>query len=100
MNPGTYLVQVYVKGKQIPSYQYTNRANAYIEVKSGSTPTISAVVPSMGTPGSFVEIKGSFKTSCFLRDTDGCADDSGARITRVYVGGQQCELIDPNTSEL
>ena len=35
-----------------------------------------------------------------MRDTDGCADDAGARILRLYVGGQQCEMINSTSSEL
>jgi len=31
---------------------------------------------------------------------DGCSDDSGPRITRVYVGAQQCQLINSTSNEL
>ena len=101
MKEGTYLVQVIVKDNIIPFYQYkNNRGNAYIKVSDASTPIIESIEPTTGLPGSFIDIRGNFKTHCFLRDSDGCADDAGARITRVYVGGQQCQLIDPKTSEL
>lgn len=101
MKEGTYLVQVIVKDNIIPFYQYkNNRQDAYIKVSDASTPKITSIEPTTGLPGSFIEIRGDFKTHCFLRDSDGCADDAGARITRVYVGGQQCQLIDPTTSEL
>ena len=100
MNEGTYLVQIIVEGNIIPIYQYTNIDNAKIVVSDKSTPRINEITPFSGIPGTFVEIKGDFKTFCFTRDVDECADDSGARITRVYVGGQQCQLIDRITSEL
>lgn len=54
----------------------------------------------MGTPGTFVNVEGNFRTACYLRDSDGCADDSGARITRLYIGGSQCQMINTTSSEL
>jgi hypothetical protein len=51
-------------------------------------------------PSTFINITGDFKTNCYLRDSDGCADDSGARITRLFIGAQQCLMIDSITSEL
>ena len=44
-------------------------------------------------------VSGDFKTYCYTRDLDECADDSAVRITRVYFGGQQCEIVDPFTNE-
>lgn len=101
MKEGTYLVQVIVKDQIIPFYQYkNNRQNSFIKVSDANTPKITSIEPITGLPGSFIDIRGDFKTHCFLRDTENCAGDAAARITRVYVGGQQCQLIDPTTNEL
>ena len=100
MVAGEYRVKVIVQGHIVPSYQYTNLANAKINVNLASTPVISGFSPSVALPGSFVNITGDFKTFCYTRDVDGCSDDSGARITRVYVGGQQCQLVNMLTNEL
>ncbi len=100
MTEGKYRVQVIVEGNIVPVYQYTDPENAKVTVSLDNTPIINRFEPSEGLPGTFVDIGGDFKTYCYTRDTDGCSDDSGARITRVYVGGQQCQLIDKTTNEL
>ena len=100
MAPGTYLVQVEVKGNIIPFYQYRDKDEAVVTVSSSHTPKINTITPKTGIPGTFVDIAGDFKTNCYLRDTLECADDAGARISRIYVGGQQCILINSTSSEL
>ena len=101
MVPGEYVVRVIVEGNFVPSYQYTNGiGSGVVTVGEESTPVIKELVPYKGVPGSFVNVMGDFKTACYLRDTVECADDSGLRIARVFVGGQQCEMINPETSEL
>jgi hypothetical protein len=71
-----------------------------LKVTDWNTPQINGIAPSSGLPGTFLSISGDFRTYCYIRDSDGCSDDSGARITRLFVGGGQCNLIDPVTSEL
>lgn len=65
-----------------------------------NTPKIYALNPISGPPGTLVKITGDFKTSCYTRDVDSCGDDSGQRISRIYFGGQICNLIDPTTNDL
>ncbi len=72
----------------------------YIKVTDWNTPKITGIAPFSGLPGTFLSISGDFKTYCYLRDSDGCADDSGARITRLFVGSQQCQLINTTSNEL
>jgi len=101
MVPGEYVARVIVDGNFVPAYQYVNGMDsAVVRVGPDSTPLITALSPFKGVPGTFVTLNGDFKTACYLRDTPECADDTGSRIVRVYVGGQQCEMIDPATSEL
>ncbi|CAF0710276.1 unnamed protein product [Brachionus calyciflorus] len=97
---GKYLVRVKVNGALIPLYQYESIDNAYILASDSNTPKINNIEPYSGTPGSFVNINGDFKTYCYTRDVEECSDDSGARISRVYFGGQICNLIDPVTNNL
>ena len=80
----------------IPSTEHS----ILIKVTSGNTPRINQIEPFSGLPGTFIDVKGDFKTACYLRDVDGCADDSGARITRLYIGGQQCQMINSTSNEL
>ncbi|CAF5019692.1 unnamed protein product, partial [Rotaria magnacalcarata] len=48
-----------------------------------------------GTPQSLIKLAGSFKTACYSRDVDGCAQDNNPLISRIYVGGHLCNVIDP-----
>ena len=98
MPVGTYKVKVFVKGQIIPFYQYTSQA--IIRVYSKNTPYISEVTPNSGIPGTLIDIDGDFKTDCFARDKLGCGHEYDTRISRVYFGGQQCELINPATNDM
>ncbi|CAF4818423.1 unnamed protein product, partial [Rotaria socialis] len=59
------------------------------------TPIITSITPQSGTPQSLIELAGSFKTACYSRDVDGCAQDNNPLISRIYVGGHLCNVIDP-----
>ncbi|CAF0756351.1 unnamed protein product [Brachionus calyciflorus] len=98
MLAGKYLVRVFVNGELIPLYQYEN--DAFVIASDSNTPKINSFLPMSGVPGTLITINGDFKTSCYTRDEDGCSDDSGARISRIYFGGQICNLIDPSTNAL
>ena len=101
MPQGTYTVRVKVNGHLIPLQQYINVENALVRVADWTTPKLTAVEPISAPPGSLVTLRGNFMTLCYTRDEladeDDCADDNGARITRIYFSGQLCNLIDPNT---
>lgn len=98
MPEGTYTVRVKVNGNLIPLQQYINVDNADIRVADWTTPKLTSVQPISAPPGSMVTLSGDFKTLCYTRDEDSCADDSGARISRIYFNGQICNLINPATN--
>lgn len=98
MPEGTYIVRVKVNGNLIPFEQYINIENADVRVADWTTPKLTSIEPISATPGSMVTLKGDFKTLCYTRDEDPCADDAGARISRIYFNGQLCNLINPETN--
>lgn len=71
-----------------------------LKAKDESTPKIFSINPLSGPPGTLVNLTGDFKTICYTRDVDECSDDSGSRITRIYFGGQICNLYDSNTNKV
>ena len=97
---GDYTVQVSVRGDSIPFYQYNNLGHARLRVRNNHTPQLREVFPRSGVPGSFINITGYFHTICYLRDRPGCADDRARRISRVYIGAQQCDLVNQTSNEL
>lgn len=59
--------------------------------------------PLSGPPGTLVDLTGDWYTDCFLRDNDtnlDCADDDVPRIRRIYMGAQQCQMLNQTTGEL
>jgi len=94
-----YQVRVYVNGLLIPLYQYNNPAQAFFIPMSSQTPTITGISPSSGTPQSLLQLTGSFKTSCYSRDVEGCAQDNNPLISRIFIGGHLCNLVDSSTGE-
>lgn len=79
---GVYQIRVYVRDQLIPLYQYYDSKRALFISSSGQTPTISTISPQSGTPQSIIQLTGSFKTSCYSRDVDGCAQDNNPLISR------------------
>jgi hypothetical protein len=77
-----YRIRVYVNGHIIPLYQYTNRARAVFVPMMSQTPTITNISPRSGTPQSLIQLSGSFKTPCYSRDVEGCAQDNNPLISR------------------
>ncbi|CAF4332870.1 unnamed protein product, partial [Adineta steineri] len=61
------------------------------------TPTITGITPQTGTPNSLVTLTGNFETACYSRDVVGCAQDDNALISRIYIGGHLCNVINQNT---
>lgn len=100
MPQGTYTVRIKVNGNLVPLQQYINVDTAIIRVIDSATPRLQSLEPVSAPPGSMVTLKGDFKTLCYTRDEDPCADDTGARISRIYFNGQHCNLINPDTNQV
>ncbi|CAF4003686.1 unnamed protein product, partial [Rotaria magnacalcarata] len=96
---GDYLAQVYVQGRPIPLSQYSNPSIATFLARSNNTPQISVISPASGKPQRMVSLSGDFKTNCYLHDDDGCRESNVSVISRVYVGGQSCDLVDSERGE-
>jgi len=77
-----YQIRVYVNGVLIPLYQYINPNRALFIPSSSQTPTITGIKPQSGTPNSLITLSGSFDTSCYSRDVEGCSQDNNALISR------------------
>jgi len=77
-----YQVRVYVNGYLIPLYQYYDPNRALFAPMLSQTPTITGIVPQTGTPQSLITLSGSFGTSCYSRDVDGCSQDNNPLISR------------------
>ncbi|CAM4931088.1 unnamed protein product, partial [Rotaria socialis] len=95
LSEGYYQIRVYVNGYLIPLYQYYDSRQASFTPMLSHTPIITSITPQSGTPQSLIELAGSFKTACYSRDVDGCAQDNNPLISRIYVGGHLCNVIDP-----
>lgn len=82
MPAGAYQIRVYVRGQLIPIYQYYDKTRAVFIASNSQTPTITSISPQSGNPQSMIQLTGSFKTACYSRDVDGCAQDNNALISR------------------
>ena len=77
-----------------------------MQIADSNTPKITSLTPVKGLPGSFLTLNGDFKTICYARDDStndlgtNCGDDSQPRISRIFVGGSNCELYDSATTLL
>jgi len=98
MPEGVYQIRVYVNGNLVPLYQYYDPKRATFLPTSSQTPSITGITPSTGTPHTLVTLSGAFKSACFSRDMDDCSQDNNPLISRIYMGGQLCNMIDPDTS--
>lgn len=97
MPEGVYQIRVYVNGNLIPLYQYYDAKRATFIPMSSQTPSVIGITPTTGTPHTLVTLSGSFKSACFSRDMDDCSQDNNPLISRIYMGGQLCNMIDPVT---
>ncbi|CAF3637436.1 unnamed protein product [Rotaria sp. Silwood1] len=95
-----YQIRVYVNGNLIPLYQYYDSNHALFASKPSQTPTITGIIPQSGTPQSLITLTGLFKTACYSRDVDGCAQDNNPLISRIYVGGHLCNVMNPLTGSI
>ncbi|CAF2963963.1 unnamed protein product [Rotaria sp. Silwood2] len=95
-----YQIRVSVNGYLIPLYQYYDSNRALFASMPSQTPTINGIIPQSGTPQSLITLTGSFKTSCYSRDVDGCSQDNNPLISRIYVGGHLCNVIDQSTGSI
>ncbi|CAM4982186.1 unnamed protein product [Rotaria socialis] len=62
-----------------------------------NTPYITKIIPASGLPQRLVTLYGDFKSRCYLREFEGCSEKNSPVISRIYIGGQLCNLIDPNS---
>jgi hypothetical protein len=77
-----YQIRAFVNGDLIPLYQYYSPSRAVFAPMASQTPTITGISPQTGTPQSLITLSGSFQTSCYSRDVDGCAQDNNPLISR------------------
>lgn len=77
-----YQIRVYVNGNLIPLYQYVDSDRAVFISSLSQTPTITGITPQSGTPQSLIALSGAFRTSCYARDVEGCAQDNNPLISR------------------
>ncbi|CAF3431137.1 unnamed protein product [Rotaria sp. Silwood1] len=99
MPEGVYQIRVYVNNNLIPSYQYIDMNRATFIPSLSYTPIISGIQPQAGTPQILITITGLFRTACYSRDIDGCAQDNNPLISRIYLGGHLCNMINPVTGD-
>lgn len=78
-----YQIRVYVNNQLIPLYQYVDKSYALFVPTLDNTPTITGIVPQSGTPQTIITLMGSFKTACYSRDIEGCAQDNNPLISRL-----------------
>jgi hypothetical protein len=97
MPESLYLIRVYVNGYLIPLYQYNNTNQATFAPMPSYTPTINDITPQSGTPQSLISLSGDFETACYSRDVDGCSEDNNPLISRIYLGGHLCNVINSVT---
>ncbi|CAF3664415.1 unnamed protein product [Rotaria sordida] len=97
MPEGVYQIRVYVNNNLIPLYQYIDINRATFIPSLSYTPIISGIQPQIGTPQTLITISGLFRTACYSRDIDGCAQDNNPLISRIYLGGHLCNVINPVT---
>ncbi|CAF4171105.1 unnamed protein product [Rotaria magnacalcarata] len=98
MAPGVYQIRAYVNGNLIPLYQYRNPKQATFVPLVSQTPTITGISPQTGPPQTLISLSGNFQTACTSRDTNGCSMDGDPLISRVYMGGHLCNVINPVTN--
>lgn len=77
-----YQIRVYVNGNLIPLYQYVDPNRAVFISSASQTPTITGITPQSGTPQSLIALTGAFRTACYARDVEGCAQDNNPLISR------------------
>jgi hypothetical protein len=82
LSEGVYQIRVSVNGYLIPLYQYYDPGRALFSSTPSQTPTITGITPQSGTPQSMITLSGSFDTSCYSRDVDGCSQDNNPLISR------------------
>ncbi|CAM4838515.1 unnamed protein product [Rotaria magnacalcarata] len=94
--PGQYIVRVYVEGNLIDLSQHTYPNSATFRSTQSNAPRITQILPQAGLPQRLIRLYGYFKSKCYLREFDGCSGSDVPVISRIYVGGQLCNLIDPD----
>ncbi|KAG7173087.1 Fibrocystin-L-like 2 [Homarus americanus] len=92
-----YVIKVYVDGSETTGY-------ATVEYASWRGPVIDRVIPAWSLPGAMVEYQGNLHTTKYLmidaEDPTSSDPSKGAVITKVYMGGVDCEMVNATTGML
>ncbi|XP_056273684.1 fibrocystin-L-like [Pseudoliparis swirei] len=64
------------------------------------TPSMDAVSPSSGPPGTLVTLRGRIFTNVYGSNTEKSPNGLNVRFLRAYMGGMPCELLKPDSDEL
>ncbi|XP_064635071.1 fibrocystin-L-like [Lineus longissimus] len=97
-----YTVKVKVDGVEVPDDNLcpSNSKLCVFTPKAGVTPTITSVSPRSGPPGTVVTMCGRIITNRTQSNEEASTNGVTERITRVYFGGQKCQLRVGDTDEL
>ncbi|KAM9839131.1 PKHD1 like 1, tandem duplicate 1 [Aulostomus maculatus] len=64
------------------------------------TPTITALTPVSGPPGTLVTLRGRIYTDVYGSNTAKSSNGLNVRFLRSYMGGMPCEMLKPDSDEL
>ncbi|CAF4573242.1 unnamed protein product, partial [Rotaria sp. Silwood2] len=96
---GSYGVKVFVEGNEVQLSQYTYGSLPTFRSSEGNRPRITRISPASGLPQRVISLYGDFKSRCYLRDVEGCSEANIPIISRIYIGGQSCNLIDEDNGD-
>lgn len=91
-------IKVLINGNFVPFYQYYS--DIRIKPTNSITPFLNSIEPTHGLPGTLLELKGSFISGCYARDTELCNNPRMPIVSRIQFGNQLCEVFEPNTNLL
>ncbi|XP_035687261.1 fibrocystin-L-like isoform X2 [Branchiostoma floridae] len=95
---GLYYVRVTVDGVDIPPERHCHMCRFLY--REDMTPRISSVTPTSVLPGSFITVYGKIFTTKYGSNLAESTNGRTCGLTRVYVGGQKCELRDFENDEM
>ncbi|XP_060949378.1 PKHD1 like 1, tandem duplicate 1 [Limanda limanda] len=99
---GWYVVHVTVDGVAIPDSKICRGNHHHCSLYSiwWRTPTIRAVTPVSGPPGTILTLKGRIYTDVYGSNTAVSTNGLNVRFVRSYIGGMPCEMLKPQSDEL
>ncbi|XP_070541075.1 fibrocystin-L-like [Ptychodera flava] len=97
---GLYTVFIKVNGDTIEDY-CDRASDCQFEYKTDVSPTITAVTPKSGLPGTLLNVQGKIITDQYIVTKDDYDEDEedipSETISRVYLGNQECSLVDEDS---